>query len=166
MGNLIFVIVIFVIIFNSVKKAKGGSSKTARTAERDAERDSWNRRFAKSAAPSAGTGREKKTESAKRTSAAAAKKTSPGPDQELSTTEYLRQKALEDAREHAAEKKQENLRLYHETGGKMPGQRHLSWDTVPRDMKVVRCGYCGAENLIPERSNRKNYTCYFCREDL
>ena len=47
MGNLIFVIVIFVIIFNSVKKAKGGSSKTARTAERDAERDSWNRRFAK-----------------------------------------------------------------------------------------------------------------------
>ena len=48
----------------------------------------------------------------------------------------------------------------------MPGQRHLEWEDIPKGMRLVRCNYCGAQNLIPERSSSKNYTCYFCREDL
>lgn len=158
MGNLIFAIIIAVIIINSAKRAKGKGSGTSG--------DSGRRRPAGDTGPlfkgtwqAAETVRKKKTAPRRQTA-------STEPDEELSTTEYLRQKALEDAREHAEEKQKENLRLYHETGGKMPGQRHLEWEDIPKGMRLVRCNYCGAQNLIPERSSSKNFTCYFCREDL
>lgn len=179
MGNLIFVIIIAVIIVNSAKKAQGGSSKAAGSSAKRAAGDGA---MGRAGAGTDSTMKDRtKADGAKKTWASQWAQTARGaasraaqkgravsdePDQELSTTEYLRQKALEDAREHAAEKQQENLRLYRETGGKAPGQRHLEWEDMPRGMKLVRCGYCGAENLIPERDRPQDHTCYFCREDL
>lgn len=46
------------------------------------------------------------------------------------------------------------------------GERYEDWMPVPDGKKVCRCGYCGADNLIPKSSDPKNYTCYFCREEL
>jgi len=33
------------------------------------------------------------------------------------------------------------------------------------DEQAVKCGYCGANNILPRYRN-KVYTCYFCREEL
>lgn len=46
------------------------------------------------------------------------------------------------------------------------GERYEEWMPVPEGKQVCRCGYCGADNLIPKRSDPKNYSCYFCREEL
>lgn len=96
----------------------------------------------------------------------AAAETQKGKAEEVSTTEYLRQKALEDEREHADEARREAMRLHRETGGRPAGQRHFDGDSVPKGMRLVKCSYCGAENLIAEHHNQKDYTCYFCREIL
>ncbi len=46
------------------------------------------------------------------------------------------------------------------------GERYEEWMPVPDGKQVCHCGYCGADNLIPKHSDPKNYTCYFCREEL
>ena len=46
------------------------------------------------------------------------------------------------------------------------GERYEEWMPVPEGKTVCHCGYCGADNLIPKHSDPKNYTCYFCREEL
>lgn len=83
-----------------------------------------------------------------------------------STTAYLERKAKEDARDHAQEKREEQARLHQETGGRMVGVRYYEWDSIPKGNRVVKCNYCGAENLISERYKPNRYTCYFCREIL
>lgn len=83
-----------------------------------------------------------------------------------STTEYLRQKALEDEAEHRREAQKEAMRLHRETGGRKAAERLYEGDSVPKGMKVVKCDYCGAENLVPAYADTKEYTCYFCREIL
>ena len=83
-----------------------------------------------------------------------------------STTAYLERKAKEDARDHAQEKREEQARLHQETGGRMVGVRYYEWDSIPKGNRVVKCSYCGAENLISERYKPNRYTCYFCREIL
>ena len=72
-----------------------------------------------------------------------------------STTAYLERKAKED-----------QARLHQETGGRMVGVRYYEWDSIPKGNRVVKCSYCGAENLISERYKPNRYTCYFCREIL
>lgn len=46
------------------------------------------------------------------------------------------------------------------------GERYEEWMSVPAGKKVVRCGYCGADNLISEKQDPRRCTCYFCREEL
>lgn len=46
------------------------------------------------------------------------------------------------------------------------GERYEEWMPVPEGKKVCRCGYCAADNLIPKAANPKDYSCYFCREEL
>lgn len=46
------------------------------------------------------------------------------------------------------------------------GERYEEWMPVPEGKRVCHCGYCGADNLIPKHSDPKNFTCYFCREEL
>ena len=64
------------------------------------------------------------------------------------------------------EKREEQARLHQETGGRMVGVRYYEWDSIPKGNRVVKCNYCGAENLISERYKPNRYTCYFCREIL
>ena len=45
-------------------------------------------------------------------------------------------------------------------------ERHEEWMPVPDGKEVCRCGYCGADNLIPRNSDPGRYTCYFCRQEL
>lgn len=44
--------------------------------------------------------------------------------------------------------------------------RYLPGDPVPQSCKLVICGYCNAENLVPQNDKPEKYTCYFCRERL
>ncbi len=81
------------------------------------------------------------------------------------TTAYLMEKAQEDAREHAREKYEEQKRLAASRGGLPVAERYLLGDSVPQGKRLVNCGYCGAENLIP-MVPRTRYSCYFCRETL
>lgn len=87
-------------------------------------------------------------------------------EEDISTTEYLRQKALEDQQEHEEQARLEALRLHRETGGRRAAQRHYDGDSIPKGMRLVRCGYCGAENLIGNYDKQSDFTCYFCREIL
>ncbi|MBD5492610.1 MAG: hypothetical protein HDR16_11015 [Lachnospiraceae bacterium] len=82
-----------------------------------------------------------------------------------STTEYLKEKAEEDARQHAKEKFEEQKRLYETRGGLAVAERYLDGDLIPQGKRCVKCGYCGAENLVPMQP-RTRYSCYFCREAL
>ena len=74
--------------------------------------------------------------------------------QAKSTTEMLEEKARQDAEE----------RRIH--GQLRYAERYLPGDMIPKGRRLVCCGYCNAENLIPERDDPKRYNCYFCRETL
>ena len=111
-------------------------------------------------------GETKKTSSAKPSNAKAANV----PKEEIvqregeSTTEFLNRKAAADQLEHKKEQmaqKKEAVRVYGEMNY---AQRWMEGDPVPNGMWIVKCGYCGAENLIGMRGRK--YNCYFCREEL
>ena len=86
--------------------------------------------------------------------------------QAKSTTEMLEEKARQDAMEHQEEKRRqlpEERRIH---GQLRYAERYLPGDMIPKGRRLVCCGYCNAENLIPERDDPKRYNCYFCRETL
>lgn len=89
----------------------------------------------------------------------------PPEEREISTMEYLEEKARQDAAEHARDKWEENKRLHQNYGGLRVAERLFDGDTVPGGKKCVVCNYCGAENLLPMMP-RERYSCYFCREPL
>ena len=74
--------------------------------------------------------------------------------QAKSTTEMLEEK-----RRQLAEERRIHGQLRY-------AERYLPGDMIPQGRRLVCCGYCNAENLIPERDNPKRYNCYFCRETL
>ena len=82
-----------------------------------------------------------------------------------STTEMLRKKAEEDQANHDKEKKLAEYKQKKSHMGKRYAQRYLIGDSVPKNMRIKCCGYCGAENLVAY-GNREQLLCYFCREDL
>lgn len=82
-----------------------------------------------------------------------------------STLAYLEEKARQDAREHAREKREEAMRLNKNYGGLRTAERRYDGDSIPRGKKCITCAYCGAENLVPTNM-REKYSCYFCREAL
>lgn len=86
---------------------------------------------------------------------------------EQSTTDYLKQKAAMDELGHRQEESQQRMRQekYDRGNGLVTAERLIEGDSVPRDRKVLKCGYCGAENLVPVNM-RSRYACYFCREAL
>lgn len=196
MGNLIFLIIIIIVLRNVIEKKKsdsgkengqrfGSHSKSGGLPENMAalQRDPAVRKTA-SPVSKQGTGsRETAQKSAAGSSRIAARaadvkketkarETMSGVTakaqeaEQISTTEYLRQKALEDQKEHEEEARLEAIRLHRETGGRRAAQRHYDGDSIPKGMRLVKCGYCGAENLIGDYQNQKDFTCYFCREIL
>lgn len=91
---------------------------------------------------------------------------SSGISAELSTMEMLRAKQAEDTAEHEREHAEEQQRLRKETGGRKVGMKYNDWNEIPKGKMKVKCGYCGAENLIKLGDRKSAYTCYFCREVL
>ena len=85
---------------------------------------------------------------------------------EKSTTEMLEEKARQDAMEHQEEKRRQLAEERRIHGQLRYAERYLPGDMIPQGRRLVCCGYCNAENLIPERDNPKRYNCYFCRETL
>lgn len=83
-----------------------------------------------------------------------------------STTEMLEEKARQDAIEHQEEKRKQLAEERRIHGQLRYAERYLPGDMIPKGKRLVCCGYCNAENLIPERDNPKRYNCYFCRETL
>lgn len=173
MIGLIFWIIIIWIVWKSVKKKRSegqsgygqdlNQTKKAGGALRGISeyKETLRRAGAKGFHSITGTAQTKTTETQTGTT-----EMQTGTTEEISTTEYLRQKALEDEKEHAEEAMREARRLNRETGGRPAAQRHYDGDNIPRGMRLVKCSYCGAENLIAGHHNQKDYTCYFCREIL
>ncbi len=82
-----------------------------------------------------------------------------------STREYLEKKAMEDQREHVAEKMEEQRRVSAKYGNMPIAGRHILGDPVPSGMRLVCCKYCGAENEV-KMGYRSGLACYFCRTEL
>ncbi len=185
-GNFLFLIIIGVTIYNLVSKTKSGTNgKTGQGKDvltdsgRASDRqESAYRNPVQPSAYSAQKAAQSKEGAAKsgtaarhgsQTGAAARsqiKREAAVKTEEMSTTQYLRQKALEDQKDHEREARQEAARLVRESGGRRAAWRHYDGDSIPQGMRLVKCGYCGAENLIGNGQNQKAFTCYFCREEL
>lgn len=86
--------------------------------------------------------------------------------QAKSTTEMLEEKARQDAMEHQEEKRRQLAEERRIHGQLRYAERYLPGDMIPKGRRLVCCGYCNAENLVPERDDPKRYNCYFCRETL
>lgn len=81
-----------------------------------------------------------------------------------STTEFLHRKAAADQIEHrkeALEQKREEAKAY---GNLHYAYRWMEGDPIPAGMRMIKCGYCGAENLVKPHGGK--YNCYFCREEI
>lgn len=99
------------------------------------------------------------------TASAVSKKAQEKEEKELSTLDYLNEKAKQDQREHAIEKMEERKRASEKYGNRPVGGRYLLGDPIPQGMKIVCCEYCGAENVV-KIGYRGDRDCYFCRTRL
>ena len=86
-------------------------------------------------------------------------------DGKISTTEYLAEKAREDEAEHRKDEYMTKQKLTQ--GGTLRlGLRIPDDGVIPRGMRIVYCGYCGADNVVPNGVSEKGFHCYFCHEQL
>ena len=86
-------------------------------------------------------------------------------DGKVSTIEYLNMKAREDEIEHQKDEYLTQQKLTQ--GGLLKlGMRIPDDGMIPRGMRMVYCGYCGAENLVPGGLITDTHYCYFCHEKL
>lgn len=51
------------------------------------------------------------------------------------------------------------------TGNRKAARQLYIGDPVPQGMRMVKCGYCAADNLVPFAA-RNEYKCYFCHYDI
>ena len=82
-----------------------------------------------------------------------------------STTAYLDRKAKQDEIEHRKEAMEQRREEQKNYGRINYAMRWYDGDPIPDSKKLVKCGYCGAENLVPAHGG-KHFNCYFCREEL
>ena len=162
MIQILFFLFICIVIYRNVQRAKeNNDTKMNNTGSNTMT--SQPRPPVSQAAP---VNRNTQTARAAKQAAAAAKPAVKETKEDAkSTTEYLKEKAEEDARQHAKEKFEEQKRLYETRGGLAVAERYLDGDLIPQGKQCVKCGYCGAENLVPMQP-RTRYSCYFCREAL
>lgn len=174
MESLISLIVVGVIIFNIVRSTNRGktSENSSRPQMPPPVRNNQQPRPQQSSAPGKSNewnlGRslaERKVEQEKKTEMySEADKVLIEKGKQQSTTEYLKQKADFDEREHSREREQQQKDI--ERGsGLITAERLIMGDSIPNGRIVVKCKYCGAENLVPVNI-RSKYGCYFCREIL
>ena len=183
MFELIFIAVVFCIVFGRIRKSRDTQGTDVGKARPDRAPVPAPARNAQSpvrnmqgganahgaaAGGAAGTGRMPAPQEVSRRAArqkAAQDAVREAREDGNNTTAYLMEKAQEDAREHAREKFEEQKRLAASRGGLPVAERYLLGDSVPQGRRLVNCGYCGAENLVPMMPKTR-YSCYFCRETL
>lgn len=51
------------------------------------------------------------------------------------------------------------------TGNRKAARQLYIGDPIPQGMRMVKCSYCAAENLVPFTA-RNEYKCYFCHYDI
>ncbi len=90
----------------------------------------------------------------------------PKAKEEMSTVEMLEAKALADDRKEMLEKQKQRMENKKHYGHHNYAQKYILGDPVPASRKLIYCGYCNAENLIPRNDRPGKYNCYFCREEL
>lgn len=86
-------------------------------------------------------------------------------ESDVSTTDYLEQKAKQDQREHAKEKLEEQRRVNAKYGNRSVAGRYLLGDPVPVGCRIICCDYCNAENIV-KIGYHSGLSCYFCRNHL
>ncbi len=86
-------------------------------------------------------------------------------DGEISTTEYLAQKAREDEREHAMDDYRTRKTIT-ENGRIRLASMIPDDGTVPSGCRIRICGYCGAENVLKNSDYAPDFQCYFCHTPL
>lgn len=159
MNNIIFLIVVIIAVVIKVL-----SSQSSRTKGND-ENKSSNRLNAQ-VSPDNYPVREQHpiVKSAPAVSIAAKAAVQIDPSKE-STTEFLARKAESDRQDDIRGRQEALQKERKANAGLQIGTRLYYGDSVPSDSRNTVCGYCGAENLIPER-NSGIWQCYFCRERL
>lgn len=141
-GSLFFLIIIIVILRNVVERSKTGSRKD--NSGEHPESLPTGRVQQSHGGNLTGKGASKSMQAPSKTAGAAlaggkrpeksgAQDADSAKDGQISTTEYLRQKALEDQREHEEEARREAMRLHRETGGRRAAQRHYDGDSIHRE---------------------------------
>ncbi len=150
--TLIIYIVIIVLIFHYTKKKRAGGSGNGKSASNTAGQTSA------SASPAmTRTSKPKKSPLKKQ-------KASARPNQQREVKQTVQEKryseqtkiSSENCSYEAAYSKGQPARL---------GLRGDYGEEICPGQICVRCGYCGAENLVPSGS-REHYHCYFCWEKL
>jgi len=81
---------------------------------------------------------------------------------EQSTVDYLAQKAEQ---EQETQDRVAKISASSQKDGHRVAVRLFEGDLPPAGTRVIKCNYCGAENLIPQNATGQ-FACYFCREDL
>ncbi|MBD5517282.1 MAG: hypothetical protein HDR07_01880 [Lachnospiraceae bacterium] len=162
MIQLLFFLFICIVIYRNVQRAKESND----TKSNNAGSNTMTNQPGANARPAAPVNRNTQMAKASKQTATVVKPAVKETKEDgKSTTEYLKEKAEEDARQHAKEKFEEQKRLYETRGGLAVAERYLDGDLIPQGKRCVKCGYCGAENLVPMQP-RTRYSCYFCREAL
>lgn len=82
-----------------------------------------------------------------------------------STIARLQSKREENDRKQQIEEEREIREKRSEYASRNSGRNGDRNPEIRPGEKIVVCSYCGAKNIVLQRSAQK-YTCYFCREDL
>ncbi|MCC8140002.1 MAG: hypothetical protein LIO67_06865 [Lachnospiraceae bacterium] len=149
MMTFIIYVVIIVLIFRYTKKKREGSSGSKASAS-DTVRQS-------SPSASAMTKAPKQPKPKKQ-------KASARPNQERKTKQTVQEKQYS-ARTQVSSDNCSYEAAYSKGQPARLGLRGDYGEEVRQGQICVRCGYCGAENLVPSGS-REHYHCYFCWEKL
>ncbi len=162
MIQVLFYIILIIAIYKNIQRAKERNSMKGN----DAGSNTMSNQTGAPVRPAVPVNRNTQMAKPPKPTAAAGKPAGKETKEDShATTAYLKEKAEEDARQHAKEKFEEQKRLYETRGGLAVAERYLDGDLIPQGKRCVTCGYCGAENLVPMQQ-RTRYSCYFCREAL
>lgn len=158
----LFFIILMIAIYNNIKRAKERNSMIGKDAGSNTMTNQPSAPVSQAAPVNRNTQMARPPRQTTPAGQPAVKETQ---EDSHATTAYLKEKAEEDARQHAKEKFEEQKRLYETRGGLAVAERYLDGDLIPQGKQRVKCGYCGADNLVPIQP-RTRYSCYFCREAL
>ena len=168
---VIWIVIIFSII-NNVKKKQGQAKPSAKPNEPRRQTPDYQPQQVTPRPAAAQAQRQPVKQPAKssvRPAAAAQTKAvaaGAAPQKEKSTTELLREKAMQDEMEHRREKQQQERENELHHGRIRYAERLVEGDPVPAGKRRIVCAYCNADNLVPVHDFSTKYNCYFCRETL